>query len=153
MMYCQGNPRAGVFIMTLQSLSVLDSQAPWLSFTDPWFIFSLNALDLTHSSSSGSQRAARGMLGDIGPCLRSSCRDAQDVPYPGTVALLPTPSAHCRVLLFGSNPPSHFPVRADLRAVLCSLPSPPVFLRVPATAVTTCSEMQVIRLMPASFAW
>lgn len=65
----------------------------------------------------------------------------------------PTPSAHCTVLLFGSNPPLIFQWEQIYEQSFALYPLPLCFSGFPATAVTACSEMQVIRLMPASFAW
>lgn len=58
-------------------------------------------------------------------------------------------------LLFGPTPSFFFffPLQEQIYEQAFPVPSPPPFSGFPATAVTACTEMQVIRLTPASFAW
>lgn len=106
-MYCQGNPRAGVFIMTVQPLLVLASQAEWLGFADIGCVThgvhllfkssgfdSLQRQQLEPACSKGDAWGRWSLLLTLA-CQRSSCRDAEAMPCPGTAALLPTPSALC----------------------------------------------------------
>lgn len=57
------------------------------------------------------------------------------------------------VLLFGSNPTPIFLQEQIYEQSFPLHPLPPPFAGFPAAAVTVCTEMQVIRLLPASFAW
>lgn len=70
MMHCQGNPRAGVFIMALQPLLLLASQADGSAsqISDGTHGVHLLSRSSRSSSSSWSQRAARGMSEGTGDC-------------------------------------------------------------------------------------
>ena len=72
--------------------------------------------------------------------------DAEARPCPGTAALLPTPSAPCGGLLFGSNPAPMFLQEQIYKQSFPLYLLPPPFSGFPAIAVTTRTEMQVIRL-------
>lgn len=74
-------------------------------------------------------------------------------PCPGTAALLPPLLPTARVLLFGPNSTPIFLREQIYEQCFPPYPLPPPFSGFPAAAVTACTEMQVIRLTPVSFAW
>lgn len=150
-MHCQGNPRAGVFIMALQPLLLLASQADGSAsqISDGTHGVHLLSRSSRSSSSSWSQRAARGMSEGTGDCglseqLLQGCWSHVQVQQPCSSHFLPVAG----VLLLGSNS-AQFCYRR--RSMSSPLPLP--LSGFPATAVTACAEMQVIYLKPASLAW